>query len=77
MNGIMMNKTRFCSGILHKHSSWDHYWEGKLRRNNANWVRWRAHGVNYMANYGITDHNNVMAAPPTLAEAPLRAHCLE
>lgn len=64
LDAIMMNKNQFCSGLIYSHSSWDHYWEGTLKRNNENLGTVSAQSVMYMANYGITGKLNVMVAVP-------------
>lgn len=64
MDAIMMNRNQFCNGFLYQYSSWDHYWEGTLKRNNENLGTVSQSGVQYMANYGITDNLNVMAGLP-------------
>jgi hypothetical protein len=63
-DAIMMNKNQFCSGLLYNYSSWDHYWEGKLKRENLNLGTVSNQSVMYMANYGITDNLNIMAGAP-------------
>ena len=35
-DGIMRYKNNLCSGIVYQKSSWDHYWEGTFKRDNAN-----------------------------------------
>lgn len=64
MDAIMMNRNQFCSGLLYNYSSWDHYWEGTLKRNNENLGTISTQSVMYMANYGITDKLNVMIGAP-------------
>ena len=63
-DAIMMNKNQFCSGFMYNHSSWDEYWEGKLKRSNENMGTVTTSSVMYMANYGITGKLNVMAGLP-------------
>jgi hypothetical protein len=60
----MMNKSQWCNGAVYTRSSWDHYWEGNFKRNNANIGRVTTQAVMGMSNYGITDNLNVMAALP-------------
>jgi hypothetical protein len=64
MDAIMMNKYQACVGPTYDHSSWDHYWEGTLKRNNQNLGTVSTQSVMAMANYGITDKLNVMASAP-------------
>lgn len=63
-DAIMMNKHQFCSGFVYNHSSWDHYWEGTLRRDNENLGTVTTQSLMYMANYGINNNLNIMAAAP-------------
>ena len=64
VDAIMMNKKQFCEGFIYDHSSWDHYWEGTFKRTNENLGTVTTQSVMYMANFGITDKLNVMAAAP-------------
>jgi hypothetical protein len=63
-DAIMMNKNQFCTGPLYTYSSWKNYWEGTLKRDNLNIGRVTTQSVTVMANYGITDNLNIMAAVP-------------
>lgn len=63
-DAIMMNKNQFCQGPIYNYSSWDHYWEGTLKRTNLNMGTVSTQSVMYMANYGISDNLNIMAAAP-------------
>jgi len=49
---------------MYSYSSWDHYWEGTLKRTNENLGTYTNQSVMYMANYGITNDLNIMAAVP-------------
>lgn len=62
MDAIMMNKHQFCTGFDYMHSSWDQYWEGTLKRTNANIGTITTQSVMLMPNYGITNNLNVMAS---------------
>lgn len=64
MDAIMMNKNQFCNGLNYMNSSWDHYWEGTLKRTNENLGTVSSQSVMYMANYGITGKLNIMAGAP-------------
>jgi hypothetical protein len=64
IDAIMMNRNQFCSGLMYGYSSWDTYWEGKLKRTNENLGTISTQSVMYMANYGITDKLNVMVGAP-------------
>jgi hypothetical protein len=62
LDAIMMNKSQFCSGFDYMHSSWDHYWEGALKRTNLNIGTVTTQSMIFMPNYGITNNLNVMAS---------------
>ena len=62
MDAIMMNKKQFCSGFEYMHASWDHYWEGTLKRDNQNLGTVTTQSVMFMPNYGITSKLNIMAS---------------
>ena len=64
MDAIMMNKKQFCQGLMYEYSSWDHYWEGTFKRDNANLGTVSTQMLMYMPNYGITNNINVMASIP-------------
>lgn len=64
MDAIMMNKKQLCQGITYDYSSWDHYWEGTFKRDNANLGTVSTQALMYMPNYGITNNLNVMASVP-------------
>jgi len=64
MDAIMMNKQQFCAGAMYNHSSWDHYWEGTLKRNNLNLGTVTTQSVMVGGNYGITDNLNIMVGAP-------------
>jgi len=64
MDAIMMNKHQFCNGLMYNYNSWDNYWEGTLKRNNQNLGTVSTQSVMYNANYGITNHLNVMVGAP-------------
>jgi hypothetical protein len=60
----MMRKNNFCSGFVYSYSSWDHYWEGKLNRDNENLGTVSTQMIGYMGNYGITDKINALFSLP-------------
>lgn len=64
VDAIMMNKNQICNGFLYNYSSWDHYWEGKLKRNNLNLGTVSTQSAMYMINYGITNNLNIIAGAP-------------
>jgi len=63
-DAIMMNKAQLCNGLVYMHSSWDHYWEGTLKRTNENLGKVSNSAVMYMGAYGITNDLNVLVGLP-------------
>jgi hypothetical protein len=59
-DAIMMFKNNFCSGIMYQNSSWDHYWEGTRKRDNANLGTVSTQMLGVMGTYGITNKLNVI-----------------
>lgn len=64
IDGIMMAKNNYCSGFMYNYSSWDHYWEGTLKRNNFNLGTVSTTMFAYMGNYGVSDKLNVLFGLP-------------
>src|SRR5690349_10891898 len=64
MDAIMMFKHNFCSGAVYGYSSWDHYWEGKNKRDNANLGTVSTQNYAVMGNYGINNQLNVLFGIP-------------
>jgi len=56
----MMAKNLFCSGFTYSYSSWDHYWEGTFKRDNANLGKVTTQAIGYMGNYGISKKLNLI-----------------
>lgn len=63
-DAIMMPKNNFCIGGMYSHSSWDHYWEGTFKRNNANIGTVTTQMFGLMGTYGITNKLNVIVGAP-------------
>ena len=64
IDGIMMYKKYFCAGGMYGNSSWTNYWEGTLKRDNANLGRVSAQSIGIMGNYGINSKLNVLFSVP-------------
>lgn len=64
IDGIMMTKTNFCTGVVYSHSSWKNYWEGTFKRDNANLGTVSTKMIGVMGNYGITDKINILFSVP-------------
>lgn len=64
IDGIMMKKNNLCIGPMFGYSSWKHYWEGTLKRENLNLGTVSSHMYSVMVNYGISDKLNVLFNVP-------------
>jgi len=67
IDGIMMAKNNFCTGIMYSNNSWNNYWEGTFKRNNANLGTVSSQVVGVMGNYGIKDNLNVLFSLPYIS----------
>jgi hypothetical protein len=67
IDGLWMQKNYFCSGVVASKSSFDHYWEGNLRRDNLNMGTISYSSVSIMGNYGITDKLNFIFSVPYIS----------
>ena len=63
-DGLMMPGGDLCNLLQYTHSSFHHYWEGKLKRDNPNLGTVSNQNVMLMSNYGITSKLNAMVALP-------------
>jgi hypothetical protein len=63
-DGIMIAKQDLLTGNLYSYESWDHYWEGTLKRVNGNIGTITTKTNVWSANYGITNSLNVIATVP-------------
>lgn len=63
-DAFMMKKKELCVAIPYQYSSWDHYWEGTLLRDNPNLGTVSQHTIMTMATYGIIDRLNIIASLP-------------
>lgn len=70
VDGIMMSKNNLCTGFMYSYSSWDEYWEGKLKRDALNFAPVKTQMIGWMGNYGITNKLNVMASLPWIKSKP-------
>jgi hypothetical protein len=59
-DAIMMMKNNFCSGIVYQKSTWNEYWEGTYKRDNANLGTVSTQMLGVMGNYGISNRLNVL-----------------
>ncbi|MDB4891122.1 MAG: hypothetical protein JWL61_2977 [Gemmatimonadetes bacterium] len=66
-DGFMMPKRHASIGVLYAQDSWDHYWEGTLKRTNGNIGTVTTRSVTWHAGYGITERLGVMATLPYIS----------
>jgi hypothetical protein len=64
MDAIMMEKKQLCLGPMYSYSSWKNYWEGSLKRDNANLGTVSSQTYSLMGAYGITDKLNLLFNVP-------------
>jgi hypothetical protein len=64
IDGIMMTKNNFCTGVVYSYSSWKDYWEGTLKRDNLNLGTVSTRMVAVMGNYGVSDKLNLIFGAP-------------
>ncbi|MBL7721536.1 MAG: transporter [Chitinophagaceae bacterium] len=64
IDGLMMEKNAFCVGPMAGYSSWKNYWEGSLKRDNANLGTVSATMFSIMGNYGLSNRLNVLFGLP-------------
>jgi hypothetical protein len=60
IDAIMMGKNLFCTGIMYNGSNWDQYWEGTLKRENANLGTVSTNMIGPMGSLGISSKLNVI-----------------
>jgi hypothetical protein len=63
-DGLMMQKRVLSAGVFYTHDSWDHYWEGTLKRTNGNIGSLAQQSVTPIVGYGVSDRLSVMAMLP-------------
>jgi hypothetical protein len=63
-DGLMMGPGKFCNVLTYSHDKWDHYWEGKLRRENLNIGSVTTENVMYMGALGVIKDLNVLVGVP-------------
>jgi hypothetical protein len=63
-DGLMVAKKSLFTGVLYGHDRWTDYWEGTLKRANGNVGTLTTQNVTWMANYGLFDRVNLIAAVP-------------
>ncbi len=66
-DAIFMDKRILCAGLIYTREQWSDYWEGTLRRDNANIGTLTTQQTMLMGAYGLTKRLNVLAALPYVA----------
>jgi len=66
-DGLLMPANTLCTGFMYQHDSWDHYWEGSLKRDNLNIGKFTGNNVMWYGVYGVSPKLNVMASLPFVA----------
>ncbi|SDM69328.1 hypothetical protein SAMN05421813_1203 [Daejeonella rubra] len=59
-DAIMMGKNLFCTGIVYGNSNWNEYWEGTLKRENANLGTVSTNMIGPMGSLGVSSKLNVI-----------------
>jgi hypothetical protein len=63
-DGLMMKKGEDCTMLGYSSSTWENYWEGATKRNNANLGKFTAQNVMIMSSLGITNKLNMIVGLP-------------
>ena len=63
-DAFMMKKGEICIAVPYQYSSWDHYWEGTLYRDNPNLGTVSSHMVAPMFALGLHSRLNLIAGLP-------------
>lgn len=63
-DGIMISKLKYCTGVFYSYDYYDHYWEGSLNRVNGNIGTVTTRNIQYIGNYGVTDHLDLIVNVP-------------
>jgi hypothetical protein len=59
-DAIMMGKNLFCAGVMTSNSTWNEYWEGTLKRENANLGTVSTNMIGPMGSLGISSKLNLI-----------------
>ncbi|TWR31400.1 hypothetical protein FPZ43_02680 [Mucilaginibacter pallidiroseus] len=63
-DALMIPKNYFCAAGIYTHNSWDHYWEGTLKRENLNLGTISSNVYALGGNYGLSNRVNVLFMVP-------------
>jgi hypothetical protein len=63
-DALMIPKNYFCAAGIYTHNSWDHYWEGTFKRDNANLGTISSNIYAIGGNYGLSNRINLLFMIP-------------
>ncbi|WP_162499766.1 transporter [Mucilaginibacter terrigena] len=63
-DALMIPKNYFCAAGVYTHNSWDHYWEGTFKRDNANLGTVSSNIYAVGGNYGLSNRVNLLFMIP-------------
>jgi hypothetical protein len=66
-DALMMGNKKLCIAGAFASNSWEKYWEGNFKRDNANIGRLETRSAILMLNYGVNNKLNVMASLPYMS----------
>ncbi len=66
-DAIFMDKRIVCAGLVYTREEWSQYWEGTLKRDNANIGTLTTQQSMLMGAYGVTKRLNLLASLPYVA----------
>jgi hypothetical protein len=69
-DGLFMEKNEICIAVMGSHDTWDHYWEGRLLRDNQNIGILTRNTLMPMAAYGISSKINLLVGLPYVSTSP-------
>jgi hypothetical protein len=69
-DGVMLAGRELLTGNQYTYDTWDEYWEGALKRKNANIGTITTRANVWHANYGLTDRLNVIGMVPYVWTKP-------
>jgi hypothetical protein len=63
-DALMIPKNYFCAAGIYTHNTWDHYWEGTFKRDNANLGNISSNVYAIGGNYGLSNRINLLFMIP-------------
>jgi Putative MetA-pathway of phenol degradation len=68
-DGLLLPRKTLVTGVLYSHDSWDHYWEGTLKRVNGNIGTVTTQTAVWSGSYGVSNRLNLIANVPFVSTA--------